>query len=461
MRNNKFSNNSNYNLNNDSIHGKLFKLLESSRPEFIKNIKEALINNKAITKQLFYESLQIEEKTLGFNREMQLYDHSKLVKDNLNNKPLTFTQFNQLLEMLNRDQYHSISEHNQKVKMKLNDFVNSIGEEINYKPEIKTAHSNPSSIEIYPYQLKYMYNHFLRIYNQLEFERVNQIKENSATILSDPERQSKVDPVITDHEYVAKFCFAYMLHLKSINCYKGKGSTDLIISASDLKRLGLIKDVEKLYLYADFKTGSFSILGYNENNENQNIMKFIDFITDNIKTDLFLIDIHPYTRNINENNIDKLDKLIQYLEKCKEKLNDSEDDIIKNKKVLFFDSNIPKVDINDYYDKLAELNGIDSEVFDLFKEQIQSYINYLEGKKLGVNEDGINDIRNRSVDDLSNNYIRNDAGIYVPQHLLNSSGNQISHSSSNNMTAKNVALTIKYTDASHLTEKELNDFFSE
>lgn len=335
MRNNQFNNNKNYNLNNNSTHSKLFKLLESSRPDLLKNIKVAKMNNQAITKQLLYESLQIEEKTLVFDRGMQLYDHSKLVKDNLNNKPLLFLQFYQFLEMLNIDQHHSISEHNQKVKMMLNYFVNSIGEEINYKPAIKIANSNPYSIEIYSYQLNYIYNHFLRIYNQFEFERANQIKENSAAMLSDPERPSKVDPVVVDHEYLAKFCFSYMLHLKSVNCYQGKGSADLLVSTYDLKRLGLIENVEKGYLYADLKTGSSSILGYNEKKGIYNTDKFIKFITDNIKIDLFLIDIHPYTKNINENNIEQYDKLIKYLEECKEKLKDSENDQIKDKKVFF------------------------------------------------------------------------------------------------------------------------------
>lgn len=80
---------------------------------------------------------------------------------------------------------------------------------------------------------------------------------------------------------------------------------------------------------------------------------------------------------------------------------------------------------------------------------------------MGINEDSINNVKTQSIDDLTNDYTKNGVGIYIPQHLASSSENQMGYLSSNNMAAKNVALMIKYKDASHLTEKELSNFFSE
>lgn len=448
MRNNKFISNN----NNNSVAYKYYNKLQLEELNLFEYTKGKIAKNQPLDKDELNQILQIDQQILRLSRKEMKYDFSNLINDNLNKKFLVYNQFNLFLEMYNRNKDHSIADHTKQVVMMINDLVNSIYE------QIKIA--NPE-ITSYPPQLKSLTNSLLKTYNQLEFGRANQIKENSAMILSDPERPTSVDPVIVDHEHIAKLYFAYKFGLKAINCFQGKGSTDLLVSAHGLKELGLINNVGKNYLYADFKTGSFESLGYDLNKEDHKMFKFINFIKKHPKVELFIIDIHPYTNNINNNNIYLFDRLIDYLKDCKKELNKSVNDLIRNKKVLFIDSNIPKVDIDHYYNQLAELNGIDPEAFDLFKELIKGYIDYLE--KPNNSEQNMSDTKNQTIDDSysSNNYMKNDTGIYLPQHLASSYNTEINENNSGISVAKSVALTLKYIDTTHLTEKELDDFFSE
>src|SRR5690606_27110901 len=143
----------NLNSKNNSVAYQFYNQLKLEELNISEYAMKRITKNQPLDSKVLNEILQVNQQSLRLNREKMKYDYYNLIKDNLKNKPLLFAQFYQFLEIYNRDQYHSIADHNKQVVMMLNDLVNSIYE------QIKIA--NPE-ITLYPPQLKFFKNYLLK-----------------------------------------------------------------------------------------------------------------------------------------------------------------------------------------------------------------------------------------------------------------------------------------------------------